>query len=230
MKIRKSLGSSVLTAVLLCAMLVATPARAAVPATVAEPAADANDEGLVKVDVRNVDVVYRRPGVNWAGYTRVLIAPVTVSFSRSWDPRDYGAFGLSAADVERMRRELAILAQETFARVLGEGGFEVVQEPGEGVLLVEPDIVNLYVNAPDPMEAGRSRTYVLNAGEMTLALELRDGVTGTLLARARDRRRGTEYSWLTIANRVLNRAEAERALTGWAKQLRRSLDAARATP
>jgi len=184
----------------------------------------------VKVDVKNVDVVYRRPGVNWAGYTRVLIAPVNVSFSRSWDRRDYGTFGLSAADVDRMRRELATLAQDSFAKVLGEGGYDVVQAAGEGVLLVEPDIVNLYVNAPDPMEAGRSRTYVLNAGEMTLALELRDAVTGTLLARARDRRRGTEYSWLTIADRVVNRAEAERALLGWAKQLRRSLDAARASP
>ena len=224
MKVPGSLVRSVLPPVLLCAALVATAAMAA------EPAADTNDEGLVKVDVKNVDVVYRRPGVNWAGYTRVLIAPVNVSFSRSWDPRDYGTFGLSAADVDRMRRELATLAQDSFAKVLGEGGYDVVQAAGEGVLLVEPDIVNLYVNAPDPMEAGRSRTYVLNAGEMTLALELRDAVTGTLLARARDRRRGTEYSWLTIADRVVNRAEAERALLGWAKQLRRSLDAARASP
>lgn len=129
-----------------------------------------------------------------------------------------------------MRRELATLVQETFAKVLGEGGYEVVQAAGEGVLLVEPDIVDLYVNAPDPMEPGRSRTYVLNAGEMTLALGLRDSVTGTLLARARDRKRGTEYPWLTIADRVLNRAEAERALAGWARQLRQNLDAARATP
>lgn len=196
----------------------------------ADQAPTANEEGLVKVDVKNVDVVYRRPGVKWSGYTKVLLAPVGVSFSRSWDPHDYGAFGMRAADVDRMRRDLAALVHDTFAKVLGEGGYQVVQAPGEGVLQVEPDIVNLYVNAPDPLEPGRSRTYVLNTGEMTLALELRDSVTGTLLARARDRKRGTEYPWLTIANRVVNRAEAERALAGWARQLRNNLDAARAAP
>jgi len=222
MKVPGRFGRGVVIPMLLCATLGAFPALAAGSA--------ATDEGLEKVDVKHVDVVYRRPGVNWGGYTRVLLGPVTVSFSRSWDPRDYGASGLEAADVERMRRELATLVHETFAKVLGEGGYEVVQAAGEGVLLVEPDIVDLYVNAPDPMEPGRSRTYVLNAGEMTLALGLRDSVTGTLLARARDRKRGTEYPWLTIADRVLNRAEAERALAGWAKQLRQNLDAARATP
>ncbi|MFO1378606.1 MAG: DUF3313 family protein [Steroidobacteraceae bacterium] len=208
----------------LCMLLAASPVVAA------DEAPAAGEEGLVRVDVKNVDVVYRRPGVKWAGYTKVFIAPVSVSFSRSWDPHDYGAFGLRAADVDRMRSDLAALVHGTFAKVLGEGGYQVVEAAGEGVLQVEPDIVNLYVNAPDPLEPGRSRTYVLNTGEMTLALELRDSVTGTLLARARDRRRGTEYPWLTIANRVVNRAEAERALTGWAKQLRRNLDAARAGP
>ena len=220
----RALYRHVLVPVLLGAVLTVPPARAA------DPAPAASDEGLVKVAVKNVDVVHRRPGVNWAGYTKVLIAPVSVSFSRSWDPRDYGAFGLRARDVERMRSELAVLARETFARVLGEGGYQVVQTADEGVLQVSPDIVNLHVNAPDPLEPGRARTYVLNTGEMTLALELRDSVTGTLLAQARDRKRGTEYPWLTIADRVINRAEAERALTGWAKQLRDNLDAARAAP
>jgi hypothetical protein len=208
----------------LCAAFVMSPAFAA------DVASAPTDEGLVKVEVKDVDSVQRRPGVDWKGYTGVLIAPVGVSFSKSWDPRDYGAMGLSAADVDRMRHELAELTEKTFAKVLAEGGYTVVQAAGEGVLAVEPNIVNLYVNAPDPLEPGRSRTYVLNTGQMTLALELRDSVTGTLLARARDRKRGSEHPWLTIANSVVNRAEAERALTGWARQLRANLDAARATP
>lgn len=211
------------------AAVLAVALGAALPAFAAETVPPV-DPGLVKVEVSNVDTVYRRPGVNWAGYTKVLIEPATVSFSKSWDPRDYGTFGLSAADVDRMRGDLAALTQETFAKVLAEGGYTVVTAAGEGVLAVQPDIVNLYVNAPDPMEPGRSRTYVLSTGQMTLALELRDSVTGTVLATARDRKRGTEHPWLTIANRVVNRAEAELALTGWAKQLRDNLDAARKGP
>jgi hypothetical protein len=138
--------------------------------------------------------------------------------------------GLKPADVDRIRSTLAGMTRDTFAAVLGAGGYTVVQQPGEGVLEVRPDIVNLFVNAPDAMNASRSRSYVVDAGEMTLALELRDSVTGTLLARARDRRRGTEIGRMTWANSVFNRQEADRALEAWARQLKGALDAARAAP
>jgi hypothetical protein len=62
---------------------------------------------------------------------------------------------------------------------------------------------------------------------MTLALELRDAETVTLLAEARDRQRGIDRGRFTVANSVTNRAEAERVLRGWATRLRDSLDAAR---
>jgi hypothetical protein len=65
---------------------------------------------------------------------------------------------------------------------------------------------------------------------MTLALELRDSVTGTLLAQARDRKRGPEHSTLQVSNRVVNRQEAERALRSWAGQLKTALDSARSAP
>ena len=209
-------------ALLVAALLVAGPARAADAAP--------NDDGLVKVQVKNVDSVLRRPGVDWGSYTRVKIAPVQVSFSKSWNPRDYGSFGLRGSDVDRIRRDLANLTLQVFSKVLGEGGYAVVQEAGEGVLEVEPNIVNLYINAPDTMDAGRSRSYVLSAGEMTLALELRDSVTGTLLAEARDRKRGPEHSTLQVSNRVVNRQEAERALRVWAGQLKTALDSTRSAP
>lgn len=206
--------------VLLYALVLVTGTRA-----IAQQAADA--EGLVPVSVAGVDRVLQRPGTDWAGYSRVLIAPVEVSFSKSWNPRDYGRFGLGSADIDRIRRELATIARDTFRKVLAEGGYAIAETPAEGVLQVRPDIVDLYVNAPDTMEPGRTLTYVLDAGQMTLALELRDSITGTLLARARDRKRGTDTGRVTLSNRVTNRIEAERALRGWAVQLRNALDAAR---
>ncbi len=42
---------------------------------------------------------------------------------------------------------------------------------------------NLYINAPDTMSAGRSRTYTTEAGEATLVLEARDSTSGALLGR-----------------------------------------------
>lgn len=193
----------------------------------ADASSAADEDGLVKMSVKGVDRVLQRPGTDWASYTQVLIAPVEVSFSKSWNPRDYGVFGLKSADVDRIRRELAQITYDTFTRVLGEGGYTIAQAPGEGVLQVRPNIVNLYINAPDTMDAGRSRTFVVDAGEMTMSLELRDSITGTRLAEARDRKRGTDGGRVTLANRVMNRVEAERALRGWAMQLRSNLDAAR---
>lgn len=120
------------------------------------------------------------------------LVPVSVSFSKLWDPRDYGRFGLRPRDVEKIRGKVAALAQATFVKVLAEGGYRVVERADAGVLQVEPNIIDLYVNAPDVPDENRQQSYVLEAGEMTLALELRDAVTGTLLAEARDRQRGID--------------------------------------
>jgi hypothetical protein len=80
---------------------------------------------------------------------------------------------------------------------LSSAGFALAQAPAavdglETVKVKKVDSVDLFVNAPDTMAAGRSRTYAMNAGEMRLALEISDSVTGTVLARARDRKRGSE--------------------------------------
>lgn len=184
-------------------------------------------DGLEAVKFKNIDSVERRPGVDWKSYTQILVQPVSVSFSKSWNARDYGTVGLSSAEVTKMRTGLADLTQSVFRDVLREGGYTLAEGPGEGVLAVKPDIVDLFVNAPGTMSAGRSRTYAMNAGEMRLALEISDSVTGTVLARARDRKRGRESGRIEWTNSVYNRAEAERALRGWASQLKNALDAAR---
>jgi hypothetical protein len=202
----------------------------AVPAlSAAAQQADAGD-GLEVVKIRNIDRVERRPGIDWKGYTRIVVLPVDVAFSRRWNARDYGTMGLSGAEVGRMRAGVAEITQRVFRDVLKESGLEIVEAPGEGVLAVKPDIVDLYVNSPERATAGRSRNYVMNAGEMRLNLTLSDSVTGTVLARAQDRRRGTETGALQWSNNVYNRAEAERAVRSWANQLKTTLDAARSAP
>jgi len=74
-----------------------------------------------------------------------------------------------------------------------------------------------------------SRTYVVNAGEMTLIAELYDSQTNALIGRVVDRQRGLEQGPfdLQIANRVTNTAEADRILSMWARRLRAALDKAR---
>jgi len=184
--------------------------------------------GLELVNSKSLDKLYRRPDVDVAEYTKIRIGEPAVEFSKNWNPRNYGTYGLSAAQLKKIRSDLAELAKCTFAKVLGDGGYQLVSEPGDGVLDVVPNIINLYVNAPDAMTAGRSRTYTMDAGSMTLALQLSDSITGTLLAVAYDSKRDTSRGRMQWSTSVSNQAAASRVLTQWAEQLKRDLDAARA--
>jgi hypothetical protein len=118
------------------------------------------------------------------------------------------------------------MAKDVFTKTLTDGGYQVVAEAGDGVLAVMPNVVNLYINAPDIPAAGRTRTYTMNAGSAGLALLVSDSVTGTLLAAAFDQVRGeSSMRWTSSMG---NRAAANAMLKTWANQFKRELDAARA--
>lgn len=187
-------------------------------------------DGLVPVEVKNIDKAWKRPGASLGSYTSVMIRPVSVAFNKSWNPRDYGVFGLKSDEVEHLRAELSKIASSTFGRVLSKGGYTLATSPGEHVLEVQADIVDLVVNGVEPRDAGNIHVFVTSAGEMRLLLSLRDSVTGTTLYRTSDFKRGQEYERLEWANSVFNRAEAERALDGWARQLKAALDGAKSAP
>ena len=94
------------------------------------------------------------------------------------------------------------------------------------MLRVKAGIVNLYVTAPDTMSAGRSRSYVVSAGEMTLFAELFDAESGQVLARVADRRRARDNSSLTLSDSMVNTDEATVIASRWAGILRDGLDKA----
>jgi hypothetical protein len=183
--------------------------------------------GLELVPAKSIGALYRRPDVDLTAYNKILIGEPAVQFSKNWNPRNYGTFGLSAAQLTKIRAELAAMAKGVFTKTLSDGGFEIVTDAGDGVLAITPNIVDVFINAPDVPTAGRSRTYTMDAGSATLALQVNDAVTGTLLAVALDSRRSGTSSmrWTTS---VSNRAAAEQMLKNWAEQLKRELDAARA--
>jgi hypothetical protein len=184
--------------------------------------------GLELVDSKSVDRLYRRPDVDISDYNKIRVGEPVVEFSKSWNPRNYGTFGLSAAQLNKIRVDMAALAKSIFIKVLREGGYDVVTESGAGVLYITPNIVDLYITAPDTLSPGRSRTYVMDAGSMSLALQINDAVTGTLLAVAYDRQRGSQFGKLQWASSVSNKAAASAVLKGWAEQLKSDLDASRA--
>ncbi|WP_310390205.1 DUF3313 family protein [Roseateles sp.] len=186
-------------------------------------------DGLEKLKSKDADLVYARPGASLAGYTQVMLGPVDVAFAKSWDPKRPGSnFRISEEEREEIRSNVSNLVRDEFVKTLqAKDGYKVVEAAGPDVLKLKASIINLYVNAPDVATAGRTRTYVTSAGEMTLVLEAFDSETGQVLARVVDRQesniRGGQLSW---SNRVMNQSEGELIASGWARKLRKALDKA----
>lgn len=187
-------------------------------------------DGLERVKTREADLVYARPGATLAGYSKVIIGPVDVAFSKNWDPKRTGsAFKLSTEEREEIRSGVAQIVRDEFVKTLqGKDGYPVVEAASPDALLLKINIINLYVNAPDVPTAGRSRTYVSSAGEMTLVLEVFDSETKQVLARVVDRQESDlrGVGQMTWTNRVVNAGEAEMIASAWARKLRKSLDKA----
>jgi hypothetical protein len=201
----------------ICGLLAALSA----PVMAAEAAVT---DGLVPTKASNFDKALLKPDADLKSYTAVLIRPATVAFSKHWRPRDYGPYGLKPSDVERVRSMYSKAADEAFARVLSEGGHTLANSPGEGVLEIQVEVVDLYVNSPNDSSDVLVRTYVRSAADMRLLITLRDSASQAVLFHGSDFRRGDETGRLEWASSVYNRSEAERAFTVWARQLQRLLD------
>jgi hypothetical protein len=192
---------------------------------------DVTEDGLARVDIRGVYAAYRRPGADLNKYRKVMLDPVQVAFDPDWDPKRTGSnLPLSAEDRERIRRELAELFTEVFSKELTkDGGPPLVTSAGSDVLRLSTALADVYVNAPDTNEPGRSRTYVMSAGSATLVAEVRDSESGAIIGRLFDRREaGT--GMLQWSGSAQNSAEARRMLTRWAQLLRERFDAVRSAP
>ena len=133
--------------------------------------AEVTPDGLHRIVTYRVSSAWLRPGASFAGYRKVLIAPVSVAYKTP--PRPVPAAGgdgrgnypLSPTQLDRMRRMFREALEAEFA----ESAFEVVAEPASDVLRVTIHVVDLEVNTPP--ETGRNRVYVSVAGEMTGILD-----------------------------------------------------------
>ncbi len=192
---------------------------------------DTTEEGLKKVNVKGIDAAYVRPGSSLGNYKRILLDPVQVSFSKDWKPDKTGSYlPLSQEDRERIRKDLADLFITTATEVLEKGGYPVVTESAPDVLRITAELADVYINAPDTMSAGRSYSFVMSAGHMTLVAELRDSETGQIMARVFDQREARNDHYLQLSTSVSNSAEAREAVRMWANVLLGRLNAVRVEP
>lgn len=205
---------SMLNAVAVGALLLARPA-------LPEDVISRTYDGLARIEGTRMAEVYVDPEADFSRYHRVIILEPGVAFVKNWQ-REHREARIS--DMERIKRRLSELFRNVFTDVLEEGGYPVVAEVAEDVLVIRPAIVDLDVIAPDLNTAARARTFVTSAGAMTLYLELFDGPSGAILARAIDRRKSRDTGRFHISSSVYNSSEARKVLTYWATLLRDRLD------
>ena len=208
------------------ALLVTGALAGALPATAAD-APPAEWDGLVRVNSKQIDHLYKLPEADFSAYKRVRLDPIEVEFDKNWKPNAAERSPprrLDNSDLEKIKKTLAEEFRKVFTEELTKNGYSVVNEDDDDVLRVSAAIVNLYITAPEKMTAGRSRTYTTSAGHMTLIAELRDSVTGKLMARAVDSVQGRDTGNFMITNSVTNMSSARTALTKWARVLREGLD------
>ena len=195
---------------------------------------EVSDDGLHLVKGTKMAVVYAEPGADLSIYTRIRLVAPEIAFKKNWerDQRSRSTSKVSRVNTKKIKSDLADMFAAVFYDTLTAGGYELVAEDGEDVLLIRPSIVNLDIKAPERHGTGRTNSYTRTAGEMTLYIELYDSETGDLIAKALDYSMDNpnEQGIYTWANASSNQRAAERILTGWANILLNGLNEAKNSP
>jgi hypothetical protein len=205
-------------------------AATAEPALAADELPQTTPEGMELLKQTRSRVTYAMPGATLEQYKRVALLDCYVAFAKNWE-RDYNRQvspnrRISAKDMEKIKARLAEEFNKVFTKELTEAGHEVVDHTGEDVLVVRPAIINLDVTAPDVGSAGLTHVIVRSAGQMTLYMELFDSTTGAIIARVIDAK-ASDRAFAFEATRTTNKAEADRILREWARELAGHIGAVR---
>ena len=190
---------------------------------------EVTSDGLHRVEGTKLAIVYAEPDADLSQYQRINMADAYVAFKKNWQREQNREFSnrVSSDQMESIKTDVAELFKTVFTETLEKGGYELVNEVAEDVLIVKPAIINLDVKTPDNRSATNVRTFSESAGEMTLYLELYDSVTGDLIAKALDPRADRERGYMQWQNRVTNRAAARRIMQAWADIMKDGLDEVR---
>ena len=187
-------------------------------------------DGLEPITVKGLDAAFAKPGASLAQYDKVLLRPTTVAFRKDWERNmsTGSRFRVSSTDMQRIRTRLAGRLQDAVKSELTAGGYTLVDAPGDDVLDVQMDIVNLYVPASNVDRGGNQPdVYAVSAGQASLIVQLNDSVTGDAIARAVQHYSAAERPWMTRIDNYENDVEAGKACAAWAKSLREALDRSR---
>ena len=218
--------------VLLAGAVLADASIAAAQSSASAALPDA--QGMVKVRSSTFDNVFVQPGANFRGYTRIMIDPTQAAMADNWlrymnTPPLAIMRRTTAQDAEQIVNQARNGFASNLSGAITRAGYEIVSTPGPDVLRLSPSITNLSVNAPASLtNAPLTRVYTFNAGDATLGLEVRDSMSGELLARVVDHRiagqRNPTRSNARFTSTATNRFDFGNMFDDWSSGWVRTLD------
>lgn len=192
------------------------------------PDAESTFDGLYPVTGSNADAAWARPGADLSGYSKIALAELDIQYRPGGDAgrtRAARTRGGPYVVTEEQKQRLEAVVADVFVEELSKSAqFELVGERGPGVLVVEASLLDVVSYVP-PEPPGRTEFYLRSVGEATLVLELRDGESNAVLARAIDRR-AAEDAGRTMRRSTpgMNAQQVRRIVRIWATSLRERLD------
>ncbi len=124
------------------------------------------------------DQAYRLTDADLGGYQGVLLDPLSVWYAQR------GESDVLQRNVTQLQKHFARVFYET----LDSSGFLLVDEPGDGVLCLHVELVDMRVTGHTPEQVAWSDRFAFGVmpGHMTLVAEVRDTATGDVLLRIAD--------------------------------------------
>ena len=175
------------------------------------------DPSLVATASDKVDHLWIKPGVDFLSYQALMLDKVEVSYREdayrfSKIPKDELKARLdSSADTLKTMFPIEFGKQIEYKK-----RYQMVDQASPGTLRLTPKLQDVYITNPDETLASTQSTVLSKtAGDITLVLEIRDGITGELIAVVEDFEESDSYQ-MERQGKVNNYKEARLLIQHWA--------------
>ncbi len=183
----------------------------------------AQTDDLYKIS-KALTQVYEKDGFDIGRYDQVMIDTLGVADARVIPPpwvegkdRNPKRWQLNSKDIQWLKDNYRAAMKEQIETI---GGYAVVSEPSPQALILDVKIVSL-----TPYAQRSEDVITRGTGEMTVQAELRDSMTGELLAIYEgDQDVGSEYQQNA---RINKEHDANRLFAAWGEKVRLMMDESR---
>ena len=160
--------------------IVASIFATAAAALLAMPSASAATAEWTQIEESEFDFLFLGTEADFSGYNKILIDPLSV-----WHTGDR----VDEQQLARLRESFTT----SFARNFEQAGFAVAQEPGDGVIRLHVEIIDLKTGVSGDVLLNERFLFDVAPGRITLVADLCDALSGEVLLRIADLEKAPPY-------------------------------------